>query len=291
MKHKIILLGARGFFGISIYKFFKNDFNIKKVYRKTNLQKINFKNYSYIINAAADVYHEQSMYKNNTLFVYKVIKKIINENKNIKLIHFGSSGEYGAVNKKLSEKDLLEPRTVYESTKSAATMLVSGYSKYYKINSIIIRPFAVYGMFENNTRIFPNFFRYFLNSQPLTIYKGFQDYVYIKDLLFFINKIIKKNLIRNYGEIVNFGRGKQYTNLEIFKLCKKYFKKNHRKLPPENFCYINKFHKVYHKKIWCSNNRYLLKKFKFKFKYNINKGINDYIKIYLKNIKSTKIYI
>lgn len=288
MKKKIILLGSKGFFGINIYNYFKKDFNIKKVHRKTNLEKINFKNYNYLINTAADVYHEEKMFRNNTYFVYKIIKKIVNENKKIKLIHFGSSGEYGSSNKKLSEKHLLEPRTIYEATKSAATMLISGYSKYYKINSIIIRPFAVYGMYENKTRIFPNFFRYFLNLQRLTIYKGFQDYVYIKDLLFFIDKIIKEDLIKNYGEIVNFGSGKQYSNLEIFKFCRNQFIKSYGKLPSLDYSYVNKFNKIYHKKIWCSNNYYLLKKFKFKFKFNIKKGIKDYIWTYLKNTKLSK---
>jgi len=279
MKKKIILIGANGFFGINIYNFFKKEFIIKKVFRKTKLKKINFKKYDYVINAAADIYNEENMFRNNTFFTFRILKKIINENKNIKLIHFGSSGEYGAANKKLHEKDLIEPRTIYESTKAAATMLVAGYSKYNNINSMIIRPFAVYGMYENKTKILPNFFRYFLNSQPLKIYKGFQDYVYIKDLLLFLNKIIKKNLVKNYGEILNFGSGKQYSNADIFKFCKKYFPK---KIDEENVYYIDKFQKIYHKKIWCSNNQYLLKNFKFKFKFNVDQGIRDYISIYLK---------
>jgi len=293
MQKRIILIGASGFFGINIYNYFKSDFVIKKVFRKTNIKKINFKNYDYIINASADVYNEGNMFKNNTLFVFKILKKIIDENKNIKLIHFGSSGEYGAVNKMLCEKDLLVPRTVYESTKAAATMLVSGYSKYYKINSIIIRPFAIYGIHENETRILPNFFRHFLHSKPLKIYKGYQDYVYIKDLLLFLQKIIKKNYIKNWGEIVNFGSGKQHSNTAIFNICKKAFRKEIVKMKNNFFMntslpsviYINNFQKIYHKKIWCSNNKYLLKNFKFNFKYNIEKGIKDYVHEYKKLLK------
>ena len=226
MKKKIILIGSNGFFGKNIINFFKKKYIIKKIYRRDSIQKINFKNYHFIINAAADVYDEKSMFKNNTKLVFDILHKIIKENKQIKFIHFGSSGEYGAANKQSKESDLIIPRTVYEATKAAGTMLVQGYSKNFKIKSIIIRPFSIYGLYENKTRIMPNIFRHFLIQKKLNIYDGYHDYVYIDDLILFIKKLITENRIKNYGEIVNFGSGKQFSNLQILNICEKVFKKN-----------------------------------------------------------------
>ena len=279
MKKRIILFGANGFFGKNIINFFKDQHKLKKIFRKDNLDKINFKNYDFIINAAADVYNENMMFENNVVLVNQIVQKIVRENNRIRLIHFGTSGEYGAINKKSSEKDLIIPRTVYEGTKAAATMLVQSYSKYYKFKSIIIRPFSIYGFHENKTRIMPSILRSYLGLQKLKIYNGYHDYVYIKDLISFLNKLLKKNLIKNYGEIVNFGSGKQYSNKQILN----FFEENLRY--KSNASFVSKFQKVYDKKIWRSDCRYLTKKFNFNFKYNIYKGIKDYIKIYLNHYK------
>lgn len=278
MMYKIILIGANGFFGKNILdSFSKKKYVIKKVFRNTNLNKINFKNYDYLINAAAEVYNEKKMFKCNTLLVENILKKCIRENKNIKIIHFGSSGEYGALEKKLSEKDLLTPRTVYEGTKAAASMLVKSYSEYFKIKSIIIKPFSVYGLHENPTRLIPNIFRSLMGKQNLKIYNGNHDYVYIKDLILFLKKIISKNLIKKNGEILNFGSGISYSNKQILNFCEKILDRK------SNAIFIKKFNKVYDKKLWCCNNKYLLNN--FKFKYTIKSGIRDYAKNYQKFYK------
>ena len=276
MKKKIILIGSNGFFGKNIINFFKKKYIIKKINREDSINKINFKNYHFIINVAADVYNEKIMFQNNTELVSDILHKIIKENTRIRLIHFGSSGEYGAINKKSKEDDLIVPRTVYEGTKAAATVLVQAYSKQYNLKSIIIRPFSIYGPYENKTRILPNIFRHFLMNKELKIYNGYHDYTYIDDLILFLDLLIKKNLITGFGEITNFGSGKQYSNFAILKFCEKIFKKK------SNAKIIKKFQKIYDKKIWCSNNKYLIKRFNYKHKFSIQKGIEYYSKIYKK---------
>ena len=273
---KVILIGSNGFFGKNIINFFPKNIFIKKIYRKDNIDRVNFKNFDFIINSAADVYDEKKMFKNNTFLVPKVLEKILKENPKMKLIHFGSSGEYGGVEKKSDEKDLILPRTIYEGTKAAATMLVQAYSKQFKIKSIIIRPFSIYGQYENKTRILPNIFRHFVNNQKLKMYDGFHDYTYINDLILFLEKLIKKNLIKNYGEIVNFGSGKQYSNFEILKICEKIFNKKSKAIK------IKKFQRIYDKKIWYADIKILKKKFNHNHKFSIKKGIEHYLKIYKK---------
>ena len=94
---------------------------------------------------------------------------MINQNKLIKLIHFGSSAEYGLLHSPAKETNQLKPRTVYEATKASSCLLVKGYSDQYKLNSVIIRPFSIYGPHENLTRLLPNIFRHFMFNDNLRI--------------------------------------------------------------------------------------------------------------------------
>ena len=277
MRKKILLLGSEGFFGKNIRKLLSNNYKIKSFTRRSKIENLNLKDYFLIINCAAEVYNEKKMFNNNTELVEQLLRKIINSKCKVRLIHFGSSGEYGSVNKISVETDASVPRSIYESTKASATMLVQGYSKQYKIKSIIIRPFAVFGKWENHTRLIPNIFRHFLYDKKLDIYDGYHDFIYIKELLNFINFLIKKNKINKHGELVNFGSGKQFSNIEILNLCEKIIKKKAK------FRFIKKFQRMYDKKIWCSNNRYLISKMKFKRKFTIKKAIKDYYKEIIKD--------
>ena len=281
MKKKILLVGSKGFFGKNINKYFKKKFYIKNITRKANINKIKLKNFSYIINCAAEVYNDKKMFKNNTALIDSILKKIIYENKKIKIIHFGSSAEYGNLKFPAKENSLLKPRTVYESTKAASCLLVEGYSRQYDLKSVIIRPFAVYGPHENLTRLIPNIFRHFMFNENLTIYNGFHDFVYINDMIKFIKFIINKNESFYDGKIINFGSGKQYSNFQILKICENIFKKKSKCL------LIKKFQRSYDSLIWKNNNFYLKKKIKFRLKYNIYDGI----KSYYNTIKKEKINI
>ena len=256
------------FFGKNIKIHLSKKFKIKSFNRNSNIDNLNLKNIFLIINCAAEVYNDNKMFISNTELVEKLLKKIIKNKKATKLIHFGSSGEYGNVNKISNENDSPKPRTIYEATKASSTMLVQGYSKEYKIKSIIIRPFAVFGKWENYTRLIPNIFRHLLYGNNLRIFDGYHDFIYIKDLLNFINYLIVKNKINSRYELVNFGSGKQYSNFEIFKMCEKVLIKKQKRL-------LKKFQRKYDKKIWCANTKYLRSKIKFK-KFSIQRAIKDY---------------
>lgn len=270
MKKKILILGSDGFFGKNIKIHLSKKFKIKSFNRNSNIDNLNLKNIFLIINCAAEVYNDNKMFISNTELVEKLLKKIIKNKKATKLIHFGSSGEYGNVNKISNENDSPKPRTIYEATKASSTMLVQGYSKEYKIKSIIIRPFAVFGKWENYTRLIPNIFRHLLYGNNLRIFDGYHDFIYIKDLLNFINYLIVKNKINSHGELVNFGSGKQYSNFEILKMCEKVFNKKAKATIKK------KFQRKYDKKIWCANTKYLRSKIKFKKEFSIQRAIKDY---------------
>ena len=224
-KANIILIGANGFFGKNIQLFLKNKYNFKNIKRNDNFKNLNFQNFTHVINCAAEVYNDKKMMENNSLLVDVLLKKMINQNKLIKLIHFGSSAEYGLLHSPAKETNQLKPRTVYEATKASSCLLVKGYSDQYKLNSVIIRPFSIYGPHENLTRLLPNIFRHFMFNDNLRIFGGYHDFVYINDMIRFIDILLKKNHKFYDGKIINFGSGKQYSNYQILKICEKIFKK------------------------------------------------------------------
>jgi len=275
-KKKILIIGKNSFF----YKNFKSylkEYKLLEIGRKDKIEKVNFKNIDFIINCAADVYNEKNMFENNTHLVFKILKKYINEKSKAKIIHFGTSGEYGRLNKPAIESFAPNPETIYEGTKSAATMLVQSFTRQFNIPSIIIRPYSIYGPYENSSRIIPNIFRHFLIGDSLKIYDGYHDYYYIDDLSRLIISLIKKWKIKHCGEILNVGSGKQYSNFEVLKFCEKAVKKK------AFLKRIYRFNKKYDNKIWYTKiNK--LKKYKYQSKTSLEKGI----KIYWNNVINNK---
>ena len=97
----------------------------------------------------------------------------------------------------------------------------------------------------------------------------------------FVDFLLKKNKNFFNNKVVNFGSGKQYSNLEVLKICEKIFER-------KSICKVFKsFQRSYDSKIWKSDNKYLANNINFKLKYNMFKGLKSYIK----RIKEEKINI
>jgi len=63
-------------------------------------------------------------------------------------VHIGSCFEYGDKDYTISEEDSLEPTTIYGATKAAGSILVRQRAKELAINSVVLRPFGMWGPFE-----------------------------------------------------------------------------------------------------------------------------------------------
>ncbi len=276
-KKKILLIGSNGFFGRNFYNVLKKNFYVKRANRKTKIFKLDFEKFDFIINCAAEVYKEKLMFKNNTVLVFKIVKKYLSDNSSAKIIHFGSSGEYGRYGRPTSETDSLKPTTSYEATKGAATLLLQGLSRNFNIPSIILRPYSIYGPMENASRLIPTIFRHFLFNENLKIYNGYHDFVYIDDVSDIILDICKRDWKDKYcGEIINIGSGKQYSNYEVLKICEKVVKK-------KSCAKLNKgFQRKYDNHKWLANTS-KMKKFRINVKTNLEDGIKKYWKYILKN--------
>ena len=120
----------------------------------------------------------------------------------------------------MSEDMLLEPKTIYEGTKAACTMLSSSYSYTYNIPIFIIRPFTIYGIGEKPNKLLQILFKKMReNDKQIYLSDGVHDYVYIDDFINAVDNILQKNT--NTFDILNVGTGIQISNIEVIKTFEK----------------------------------------------------------------------
>lgn len=287
-KKKVLLIGKNGFFAKNLIKNFNNFNNFKNfklilVGREDEITKFNLKKMDVIINCASDIYNEKLMFKNNTIFIYKLLHHYIKSNSKAKIIHFGTASEYGINDTPSKENDLIKPSTIYGGTKAAGTILIQSFSKQFKIPSVILRSYTAYGPFENSSKLLPSIFRHLIHKKKLILYEGFQDYYYIDDLCDIVIKLILKWNKKFYGEIINISSGRQYSNKQILKFCEKII---NQKAEPT---LIKKFQKIFHNKIWIGDSKKRLN-LKFKLPTKVEDGIQKYYQEILTN-KELKLHV
>jgi dTDP-D-glucose 4,6-dehydratase len=110
----------------------------------------------------------------------------------------------------------------------------------------------------------------------MKIYKGVHDFIYVKDFIRGIDKIIQKRNKCNSGEVINLGSGKQLSNFKVLNYVQKIFG-NRKK---SNFKIINKKYRSYDSDMWVGNIQHALKKYKFRCKYSFIEALRDMKKEY-----------
>src|SRR3989344_5841132 len=136
-------------------------------------------------------------------------------------IQTGSSSEYGIKEKSMQESDVLEADNIYGITKSASTLYCQMMAKKHNFPVAIMRPFAVYGPFEEKERLIPTIINSCLKNSDLQLSSpdSVRDFIFIDDLISAYLSAIK-NINKIKGEVFNLGYGKQYTVAEVVALTK-----------------------------------------------------------------------
>jgi len=125
-------------------------------------------------------------------------------------VNTGTSSEYGYKNKPMKEDDLLEPTFFYAASKASTTLFCQVFAKQFNKPIITLRPFSIYGDWEESSRFIPTIITSCLKNKTIKLVPGKQvrDFLYVKDLTkAFLLAGLKNNL---GGEIINIGSGKQY---------------------------------------------------------------------------------
>src|SRR3990167_9142132 len=118
----------------------------------------------------------------------------------------------------MKENDFLEPISFYAAAKAGQTLLCQAFAFQYNKPIVTLRPFSVYGQYEQNDRFIPTIIRAVIEKKPIKLTEGKQrrDFIYIDDMVNAYIKLLKHGK-KLKGRILNIGTGKEYTNDEIVK--------------------------------------------------------------------------
>ena len=130
-------------------------------------------------------------------------------------VNTGSSSEYGFKKSSMKETDLLEPASYYAVTKSAQTLLCSHMARSEKRPIVTLRPFSVYGPYEEPARFIPTLMKslYFKEKMKLVSPETSHDHVYIDDVLRVYQSVDR--LKEFPGETFNVGAGVQSSIKDV----------------------------------------------------------------------------
>jgi nucleoside-diphosphate-sugar epimerase len=168
-----------------------------------------------IIHLATEGTNPDKMMEGNILLTHTILE-YCRTHPIKKLLVFGSSSEYGKKTHPLTEKDTLDPHTIYEGTKACSSLLAQSYAYTYKIPTVLIRPLSIYGPNEKSHRLMTRVFSNTLKCMN----DAYHDWTYIDD---FINATVK--IIEYDGgdvfDSVNIGLGIQRSNHEVIQIAEK----------------------------------------------------------------------
>ncbi len=136
-------------------------------------------------------------------------------------INTGTNSEYGIKENPMKETDILEADNLYAITKASATMYCQMTAKKFNFPVVIMRPFAVYGYFEEKERLIPSIIVSCLSNNKLELSRpdSVRDFIFIEDLMDAYLLAIK-NIKNIKGQIFNLGGGKQNPISKIVKIVK-----------------------------------------------------------------------
>jgi nucleoside-diphosphate-sugar epimerase len=264
---KIFITGSTGFIGQNLIQYYK-DHEIFEHKRYMDIgAKLDYFRPDVIINCAADIYNAEAMFEPNVRWVFECLEYVKN-NPKTRMVQIGSSAEYGPMKRASNELDRINPVDMYQATKGAATLLCQGYARQYKLDITVARPYSVYGPGEKPHRLFPRLYRAFMKNEPMTLYQGWHDFIYIDDFVRGIDMMVKDGLS---GDIVNFGSGNQFNNFAIAEIFKR-VTGNDAPITIET-----KMAKAFESDVWICDTSYAKAVYGFVTEYDIMSGIKKFI--------------
>ena len=150
----IIILGAKGFLGNHLLKYFSHiNCIVQSIYKNSELSEISFSKIDVIINCAGASNVSNSFqdpandFNKNTILVEQILEKIrASGNKKIKFINISSAAVYGNPQTiPIIEESIVDPISPYGYHKKMAEDLCRYYSRCFGLNTLSFRIFSAYG--------------------------------------------------------------------------------------------------------------------------------------------------
>jgi len=231
LKHKVIVLD-----NLSTGRIENIRHNFNKIkFVKCDLSKISkwktyFKKADYVFHLAAladlvPSINDPIKYFNSNVVGTLNVLKLSKYNKIKKLVYAASSSCYGIPKTyPTDENENIDTRHPYALTKRMGEELVLHWSKVYKVKSISLRLFNVYGTRSRTSSNYGAMFGVFLSQKikqkPYTVVKDgnqLRDFLYVSDV---VDAIVKAAKSKISGEIFNVGSGRPVSILDIVNLLK-----------------------------------------------------------------------
>ena len=229
----------------------KDRNNILRKFKNYNFQKIDIRNLKQlekifkkkkiycVIHLAAQagvrysLINPKSYIDNNILGFFNVLDTL-KKNKVKNFVYASTSSIYGLQKKfPLKEKfNTDNPIQLYAATKKSNEVMAASYSYLYKINTIGLRFFTVYGPWGRPDMALFKFTKNILNGKSIDIFnkgKHIRDFTFVEDIVSGIFKIITSNKKDLGSRIYNIGNGKKISLMKYIELIEKNLMKKSKK--------------------------------------------------------------
>jgi nucleoside-diphosphate-sugar epimerase len=131
-----------------------------------------------------------------------------------RVVHFGSTLEYGPRSVPLAESEPLTPSTWRGGAKAASALLALQTARSLGVELIVLRPFSVYGPWESPRRLIPTLVRAALTGEEVSLVPGPRhDFVFVDDVVEAALGALTAPLPN--GEAFNLGTGIERRNEEV----------------------------------------------------------------------------
>tara|TARA_B100000989_G_C19503794_1_gene455509 strand:- start:5 stop:970 length:966 start_codon:yes stop_codon:yes gene_type:complete len=265
------------------YTFFKID-----IINEKKLERVFKKNKFFcVIHLAAQagvrysLINPRSYIDNNIIGFFNIID-LVKKNNIKKFIYASTSSIYG-IQKKFPLKESYttdNPIQLYAATKKSNEVIATSYSNLYKIHTIGLRFFTVYGPWGRPDMALFRFTKNILKNKPIEVFnrgKHQRDFTYVDDITDGISKIIEKRSTKVLNEIFNIGNGKKINLIKYIKLIEKYLNKRSKK----KFLSLQKGDVIKTH----SDSNLISKRYNYKSKTNVEYGVKQFVEWYLSYFK------
>ena len=276
---KILITGADGFIGKNVIEQFDSKYKFVKITRSSKYDILDLNSFididsvDIVLHLAAKTFVPES-FKNPYEFYDFNIKSTLNiaefcRIKNVSRVIYLNSYTYGTPNYlPIDEEHKISLHSPYNKSKYLSEELLLNYLDSVS-NVVSLRLFNIFGKYQGEHFLIPTIIKQLSgNKIEVKNLKPKRDYLYVKDLILLIEKIIETNSISG---IFNVGSGKSYSVSEIVNTILKVSKKE-LKIISENITRENEVMDCY------ADIEKLNSQLKWIPKYSFEEAISDYIK-------------